>query len=369
MGIRGIPAAHGGFETFAEQLALYLIDRGWAVTAYCQGEGEVTSEPQPTVDYLWHGVERRTFTPRSTGPKATIEFDFACARDVLGRPGVDLVLGYNTAVLNLLQRARGRRVVMNMDGIEWKREKWSFAAKAWLMANELTGLNASTVAIADHPEIARQLARRSWRKPTMIPYGGHRITDASMDPITSMGLEPNNYYLTICRLEPENSVMQIVQGYCAAPRRHKLVVLGRLDPAQAFHRALIAAGGDKVFFPGAIYDAGIVGSLRFHARAYLHGHRVGGTNPSLVESLGAGNAVIAHDNVFNRWTAGEGQFFFDGIEKLSLLFDQLETDDAALVRARGAAVQRFERDFRWEKVLGAYERCLLDAGRMTAPHA
>lgn len=366
MGVRGVPGAHGGFETFAEQLALYLVDQGWQVTVYCQADdGALVPAHQPVVDH-WRGIERRTFAPRGTGPKATIDFDLACVRDVINRDGVDLVLGYNTAVFNLLQRSKGRHVVMNMDGIEWKRKKWSLPAKAWLLFNELVGLNASSVAIADHPEIARQLSRRSWRKPTMIPYGGHRIDDAPTAPITAMQLEPNGYYLCVCRLEPENSVLEIIRAYRAAPRRHKLIMLGRFDTRNSFHNSLIEAGGDAVIFPGPIYDAGIVSSLRFHTRAYLHGHQVGGTNPSLVESLGAGNAVIAHDNVFNRWTAGDGQFFFGDVAELAALFGRLETDDDALATARIAAIARYERDFRWEDVLGAYERCLLKAGRMHA---
>lgn len=368
MGTRGIPAAHGGFETFAERLALYLVGRGWQVTVYGQGEGAApTRDPsirEPIVD-RWHGIERRIFTPRRTGALGTIEFDRACVRDVIGRPGVDLVLGYNTAVFNLAQRLRGRRVVMNMDGIEWKRQKWSLPAKMWLFANELIGLNASTIAVADHPEIARQLSRRGIRKPVMIPYGAEVIEAASADPLAALGLSPGGYYLGVCRLEPENSVLEIVRAYRARSRAARLVLLGRLDADTDYHRALVEAAGDAVVFPGAIYDPATVGSLRFHARAYLHGHQVGGTNPSLVEALGAGNAVIAHDNRYNRWTAGDGQFFFADQSALATMFDRLEHDDGALVAARHAARTRFDRDFRWEDVLGAYERCLLAAGRST----
>lgn len=368
MGTRGIPAAHGGFETFAECLALYLVERGWQVTVYGQGEGAAptleTPMREPIVD-RWHGIERRIFTPRRAGALGTIEFDRACVRDVIGRPGVDLVLGYNTAVLNLAQRLRGRRVVMNMDGIEWKRQKWSLPARAWLFANELIGLNTSTTVIADHPEIARQLSRRGIREPVMIPYGATVIEAASAGPLAALDLSADGYYLGVCRLEPENSVLEIVRAYNAASRAAKLVLLGRLDPGSAYHRALAQAAGDAVVFPGAIYDAAVVASLRFHARAYLHGHQVGGTNPSLVEALGAGNAVIAHDNKYNRWTAGDGQFFFADQSALATMFDRLEHDDGALVAARQAARIRFDRDFRWEDVLGSYERCLLAAGHAT----
>lgn len=359
MGTRGIPAGHGGFETFAERLALFLVDRGWRVTVYGQGEG-VPNLIDPVVDY-WRGIERRIFVPHHDGALGTIEFDRACVRDVVKRPGVDLVLGYNTALFNLAQRWRGRRVVMNMDGIEWKRQKWSLPAKAWLFANELIGLHGTTVTIADHPEIARQLSRRTLKKPVMIPYGADRIDDAPTAPVAALGLTPGSYYLGICRLEPENSVLEIVEAYRATPRDAKLVLLGAIDPQNPFHRKLQAAADGAVIFPGAIYDPAVVGSLRFHARAYVHGHRVGGTNPSLVEALGAGNAIIAHDNAFNRWTAGDEQQFFADRAALAALFDRLERDETMLAAARVAARARFEQDFRWDDVLGAYERCLLAA--------
>lgn len=359
MGTRGIPAAHGGFETFVERLAPYLLARGWKVTVYGQGEGDPMLH-EPIVDD-WNGIERRTFVPRRDGAVGTMEFDQACVRDVMRRPGVDLVLGYNTALFNVAQRLRGRRLVINMDGIEWRRQKWSLPAKAWLLANELIALHSASVTIADNPEIARQLSHRTWRKPIVIPYGAPVITDAPVEPLAPFGLTPHDYYLGICRFEPENSMLEIVRAYCARERAPRLVLLGRLDPASDFHRALQEAAGDKVLFPGAIYDQDVVTSLRFHARAYLHGHQVGGTNPSLVEALGAGNAVIAHDNAFNRWTAGEGQFFFGSEAQLIALFNQLDHDDAALAQARRAGRARFDRDFHWDDVLGAYERCLLDA--------
>jgi hypothetical protein len=166
-GIRGIPAAHGGFETFAEHLSLYLVSRGWSVTVYCQADQPVKNEPR---EDKWNGVNRVTFGTTRAGSLGTIEFDFKCVRHSLNKPGVDLVLGYNTAVFNILQRLRGRRVLMNMDGIEWKRSKWGVAAKAWFFVNELIGANISNVAIADHPEIAKHVAgRRIKDSPVMIP--------------------------------------------------------------------------------------------------------------------------------------------------------------------------------------------------------
>lgn len=355
LGTRGIPAAHGGFETFAEHLALYLVARGWSVTVYCQVDG---SEGLPRED-VWQGVRRVNIAAPGSGAAATMLFDLKCVLDVLRRPGVDLVLGYNTAVFNVLQRIVGRRVIMNMDGIEWKRAKWSLLAKTWFYLNEVIGSNTSSTSIADHPEIATHLAGRSFRKAVMIPYGAATIEAASSDLLAPYDVEPDRYLISIARIEPENSILEMVQAFSATERTLKLLVLGRLDLANAYHRKVQESAGPNVIFAGAIYDQAVVRALRLHARAYLHGHQVGGTNPSLVESLGAGNAIIAHDNRFNRWTAGSGQLFFSTVDECAAAMSRVEQDQAWVDQAKQLSRQRHMADFQWDTVLGAYEQVLL----------
>lgn len=352
LGTRGVPAAHGGFETFAEKLALYLVSRGISVTVYCQSDGPVDLDGR---EDTWRGIHRVHFGTKRQGCTGTMEFDLACVRDVIKRPGVDLVLGYNTAVFNVLQRWKGRQVYMNMDGIEWKRSKWSLPVKLWFFANEIIGANLCQMPIADHPEIARHVARRCRTAPIVIPYGGDIVTEAPTKPIRDLGLSPDRYFLSIARIEPENSILEIIQAFNAADVEMDMAVLGRLDPENAYHRKIREVAGTNVIFPGAIYEDKTVKSLRFHARAYMHGHQVGGTNPSLVEALGAGNAVIAHNNRFNRWTAGSGQRFFNGVESCRDHIRRFARDDVALYGSRIAARARHDQDFRWQDVLIQYE--------------
>ena len=352
LGTRGVPAQHGGFETFAEHLALYLVARGWAVTVYCQCEDGSHADGETD---MWQGVRRVFFGTKRSGPIGTMEFDYKCVRHVLSQPGVDLVLGYNTAIFNLMQRLRGRRIVMNMDGIEWKRDKWSLPAKIWFYLNEVAGANLCHVAIADHPEIGRHVQRRCFKTPVVIPYGAHTIGNADAPPL---GLTPDRYFVSIARIEPENSILEMVQAAKALPDGFGCVVLGRLDDANAYHRAVRAAASDRVKFPGAIYEAPKVAALRYHARAYLHGHQVGGTNPSLVEALGAGNAVLAHDNRFNRWTAGEGQAYFTSVDACAAQMRALAEDDRRIEAARESARSQHTKWFLWDDVLHAYETVL-----------
>ena len=356
LGTRGVPAAHGGFETFAERLALYLVGQGASVTVYCQSDGPIDLNGRE--DY-WRGIHRVHFGTRRSGVAGTMEFDLACVGHVLRRPGVDLVLGYNTAIFNVSQRLKGRKVFVNMDGIEWKRAKWSVPAKIWLFLNEIIGANLATRPIADHPEIARHVARRSLRKPVVIPYGSDVVSAADEAPVLELGLRPDRYFISVARIEPENSILEIIDAFQSADTDMDLVVLGPLDPDNAYHRKVRNAGGGRTIFPGGIYADHRLKALRFHARAYFHGHQVGGTNPSLVEALGAGNAVIAHDNRFNRWTAGEGQRFFDTVESCAANVRRLARDDLALHAARIAARERHAKDFQWHDVLARYQTLLL----------
>ncbi|MDG5750967.1 DUF1972 domain-containing protein [Qipengyuania sp. XHP0211] len=356
IGIRGVPAAHGGFESFAARFAPYMIEQGHDVLVYCQDDDGAFG---PFEEDMWEGVRRVHVQPRRNGAVGTMDFDLQCIRDVAKRPGVDLVLGYNTAIFSLHQRMARRKIAINMDGIEWKRAKWSFPAKSWFFVNELLGANLAHVAIADHPEIARHVARRTRKEPVMIPYGSDRIESADVARIEAMGLAPHNYFVSIARVEPENSILELVQAFSKVDGDSKCVILGRLDETNAYHRAVRAAGNDRVVFPGAIYDQKRVQALRYFAAAYLHGHQVGGTNPSLVEALGAGRPVIAHDNRFNRWTAGEEQLFFSNRSEAAQAMRRIAGSNDLQDRLGQAALGRHQRDFTFDKVHRAYEEVLV----------
>ncbi|MDH0140975.1 DUF1972 domain-containing protein [Aquipseudomonas alcaligenes] len=355
LGTRGVPAQHGGFETFAEKLSLYLVGQGWQVTVYCQedaGEGLWES--------TWEGVQRIHIPVSQGGALGTIIFDLKATWHALSQRGLFLTLGYNTAIFNLLQRLKGQVNVINMDGIEWRREKWGAIAKTWFWLNERIGCWVGNHLVADHPQIKAHLATRvSQDKITMIPYGGDEVVAADAALLQRYGLEPGRFSVIIARPEPENSFLEMVRAFSARERGHKLVVLGNFQPdSNTYHRQVMQAASAEVVFPGAIYEAPVVQALRYFARFYLHGHRVGGTNPSLVEALGAGCAVIAHDNHFNRWVAGEGAAYFDGEAACAALFDRLLVDDTALQAMKAASGVRFQQCFTWPQVLAEYEQLL-----------
>jgi glycosyltransferase involved in cell wall biosynthesis len=238
----------------------------------------------------------------------------------------------------------------------------------WLWLNEWAGCRLNDRLVADHPGIRRHLQR--WRvrdKVEVIPYSAERVRgDASV--LTELGLEADAYYVIIARPEPENSIREIVSAFSRRKRRQKLVVLGDYGPDSGGYARLVRdVAGDEVVFPGAIYDARVVQDLRAHSRAYAHGHRVGGTNPSLVESLAAGSPVVAHDNEFNRWVAGPSAFYFSTEDACAEAFDALGRMDAEALEARRQASRlRFEEAFTRERVMGAYEELLLELALGTA---
>lgn len=354
LGTRGVPAAHGGFETFAEYLALYLVERGWHVVVYCQDDGV-----GPVFTDTWRGIERVHFPVAQSGPKGTIIFDWKATVHASQHKDLCLTLGYNTAVFCSLLRLKGIPNLINMDGIEWSRAKWSGVAKAWFWLNDWMGSWLGNHLVADHPEIKVHLQTRvNAKKITMIPYGADRIRNADEAPVRALGLVPGKFFTVVARAEPENSLLEIVQGFSMAKRGYQLVVLGNYQDGNVYHQTVKNAASDEVVFTGAIYDKAVVQALRFHSAAYIHGHQVGGTNPSLVEALGASNAVIAHDNRFNRWVAGKAAVYFNGAESFSSTLDQLLQDNAQLASMREQSNARYEDVFTWTAVLEQYEKLL-----------
>ncbi len=355
LGIRGVPAAHGGFETFAENLSLYLVARGWRVFVYCQEEGT-----GPMSLDSWRGVDRIRVPVRGNGAASTVHFDWICTRDAASHGDLCLTLGYNTAVFSAMLKARGVPNLINMDGVEWRRSKWSRPARWWFRINDWLGCWLADHLIADNPGIVDLLARRTRRQRIeMIPYGAEQLSDVPVTPLTAFGLESGGYFTVIARPEPENALLEIVTAFSRRPRGCKLAVLGDYYPQVPYHARVLRAAGPGVVFLGALYDRVVLDALRYHCLGYLHGHRVGGTNPSLVEAMSAGNAVIAHDNPYNRWVAGEGALYFRSSDDVDWAITQLAEFPGLRLRLAQASRSRAAEVFTWERVLRAYQDLLI----------
>lgn len=351
LGTRGIPASYGGFETFAEALAIGLVQRGCAVTVFCE-QGD--QEPIGT----YHGVRLVRIPAPRLGPLSTIVFDLRCL--LRARRSFDIVymLGYGAAPFCVIPRLFGRRVWINMDGVEWKRGKWSRAGRSYLRIMERVAVVVANRVIADSAAIREHLEARYGRLPhcDVIPYGADVMSNAEHTVLARFGnLMPSGYYLVVCRLEPENHVREIIAGFEASGSPYPLVIVGATEQPNAYVRALLERRSDHIRFVGAVYDQKPLAALRFHARAYFHGHSVGGTNPSLLEAMAAGNVVVAHDNPFNREVLRElGRYFSDPAQVTDAVrqLDQLETT-ARLATAQAVRKHVMER-YSWQRILDDY---------------
>lgn len=360
LGTHGVPAAYGGFETAAENVGLYLRDRGWNVIVYCQVPGRGATE----VDE-WNGLQRVRIREPREGWLGTASFDLASIRHAMSahEPGdVWLTFGYNTGVFDIVPRLRRIPNVINMDGMEWTRKRWGLLKQGILLANERLAGWVGDVLIADHPVIATYLRRHFGRRRVQtITYGAHEVSAAVTAPVEDLGLTPGAYGIVVCRPIPENSVLEIVTAWSSRRRGMPLVVVGPFGDDDPYHVAVKAAASDEVVFPGAVFEPERIQALRFHAALYLHGHTVGGTNPSLVEAMAAGNPVIAHDNVYNTWVAGPENAYFTGADDLAELLGDVLGDDARLAAMGEASRARFRDEFTWARIGGEYEHALRTA--------
>jgi glycosyltransferase involved in cell wall biosynthesis len=351
LGTRGIPARYGGFETFAEELSVRLVKRGIDVTVYCEAGAGVGDD-----DY--QGVHLVHIPAPCHGPLTTILFDLRCLWHARKAFDIVYMLGYGTSVFCFLPRLWGSMVWINMDGVEWARSKWGALAKFWFKLMETAAMWTPNRVIADAEGILRHLQLRHLHLPpvSVIPYGAPVIyvaPDANL--LDEWQLTPGKYYLLVCRLEPENSVKEIVKGYLQSESGNPLVVVGSIDPATDYLKELLQLNDGRIRFLGPVYDKRKLQTLRYHTLAYFHGHTVGGTNPSLLEALGCGNLVIAHNNIFNREVAGELATYFHNEQDLAESIRSVESYPLEqLNRMRAMAQERIKNVYSWDIITDTY---------------
>jgi glycosyltransferase involved in cell wall biosynthesis len=359
LGSRGIPARYGGFETFAEELAVGLVERGAEVTVFCE-RSNGTPAREPAREH--RGVRLVHVPAPRLGPLRTILFDLGCLWRA--RKGFDVVymLGYGSALFCGLPRRSGSEVWINMDGLEWRRRKWGRLARAWLRWNEGRALAVATRVVFDADAVrADVLARRPARADvSVIEYGARPPQTFDPGVLEELVLRPREYYLVVCRIEPENHVLEIVTAFARLATDRTLLVVGNVDGAGEYGRACRqAAGRARVRFLGALFDGTTLDTLRTGSRAVLHGHSVGGTNPSLLEALAAGAPVIAHDNPFNREVLGAEATCFHDTESLIEALRVVEARDAEEHGRLGdEARARVTTYYQWERIVAAYATLL-----------
>ncbi|MFE1647054.1 glycosyltransferase [Microbacterium sp. P01] len=351
VGTRGVPAAYGGFETAIEEVGKRLAERGHRVIVYTRGsESKEKTYLGMEVVHLPAVPQKQVETLSHTG--------FSVVHAMAGRkPDVAFVFNAANSPFLPLLRARRIPVALHMDGLEWRRSKWGARGKAYYRWAEEFGVRKADALIADAPGIADYYSHQFNVPTEMIRYGAPILESAPEEGVRELGLEPNGFHLVVARFEPENHVLEIVEGYRHSDAHMPLVVVGSAPYSADYTQAIRAAAADdpRIRFLGGVYDQDLLDALYFHAFTYVHGHSVGGTNPSLLRAMGAGTAVIAYDVAFNRETLDDQAWFFDSTRDVTGHFAAVEADRERAAELGASARSRARDVFRWDTVADAYE--------------
>lgn len=362
VGTRGVPAAYGGFETAVEEVGRRLVSRGHQVRVYTRGSETSHRE------HLGMEVVHLPALPQKQ--LETLSHSALSSLHLLVRQRPDAAFLFNAANAPFLPMLRAARLptALHMDGLEWKRSKWGGRGKAYYRWAEQFGVRQADALIADAPGIA-DYYRHQFDVPTeLIRYGAPLLDDVPAGRLRELELSPGGYHLVVARFEPENHVLEIVEGHRRSSAETPLVVVGSAPYSAEYTRRIHrAADGDaRIRLLGGVYDQDLLDALYAHAFTYVHGHSVGGTNPSLLRAIGAGTAVIAYDVGFNREVLEDDGWFFSDATDLTELFPRIEAD-AALAESNGRRHrERAARRFSWDEVATAYEDL---AARLAAGHS
>ena len=351
VGTRGVPAAYGGFETAVEEVGRRLADRGHDVVVYTRGSQSREKE------YLGMRVVHLPAIP--VKQFETLSHTGFSALHLIFRRRPDAAFVFNAANSPFVPLFRLRRVptALHMDGLEWRRSKWGPRGKAYYRWAEQFGVRTSDALIADAPGIADYYTHQFDVPTEMIRYGAPILDSVADARLDELDLRPGGYHLVVARFEPENHVLEIVEGFRRSNATLPLVVVGSAPYSNEYTEQIqqAAHGDDRIRLVGGVYDQELLDALYFHALTYDHGHSVGGTNPSLLRAMGAGTATIAFDVQFNREVLDGDGWFFTTPEEAAAAFERAEADRAGTRESGRRAQERAQAVFRWDKVADAYE--------------
>ncbi|MEO7117937.1 MAG: glycosyltransferase [Candidatus Limnocylindrales bacterium] len=349
LGTRGIPARYGGFETFAEELSVRLADRGHDVTVY----GRDRWVPRGMRSHRGVGIVRLP-APASKYLETVVHTLFSAAHVVTR--GYDIIYICNSANLPaaLLLRASGRRIILNVDGLEWQRAKWGVAGRtyyrscAWLAARSPIEVVTDARVIQDHYRTAYD------RQTHLFPYGTDLEPLPDDGTLERLGLQPKRYVLYVSRLEPENNAHVAIDAYARVRSDLPLAVIGDAPHAADYIGQIKQTRDPRVIFAGAVYGDGYR-VLRSHAAAYVQATQVGGTHPALVEAMGYGNAIVANDVPEHREVLGDAGLYYRGEDELARLLQEVLDRPELAARLGRSARERARDRYSWDGVTDAYE--------------
>ena len=359
IGTRGVPAQYGGFETAVEEVGRRLVERGHDVTVFCRnGDRAQRSYLGMRLVHL-PAVQRKVLETLSHTGLSVLHRESRSA---------DVAVVFNAANAPLLPVLRAARVpvAVHVDGLEWQRSKWGPTGRRYYQACERLSVRWADALIADAHGIQDHYRTVHRVDSTFIPYGAPVLERPALHRLGELDLAPGEYHVVVARFEPENHVLEAVDAHVRSAARLPLVVVGAAPYAHGYTARVraAAAGDDRVRLIGPVWDQELLDALYAGSLTYVHGHSVGGTNPSLLRAMGGGAAVLAYDVVFNREVLGDTGCFWPDADALAGLLLEAEADPAA-AHARGQrGQQRAAAQYTWDGVAEQYEQlCVQLLGR------
>lgn len=367
IGSRGIPAKYGGFETFAEGLSTRLAADGYDITVTCEYE-----PPESRIEN-YNGVNLIHFPLKSPGNYFLRKFyenlsDIYFLIKLARKFDIIYFLGIEVGLLLFIPKLLNRNLflIVNIDGVMWKRTKFNILERWLLKINHIFATIFADKIILDAESMGNYVSDSRKKKAVFIPYGVEEIENVPWDPqklrmlnysnIVWEKIKRNEYWLVVARLEPENNIHVIIEGFLKSKSRRPLVIVG--DPTSESYmkglKDLVRGYTSKVLMLGSIYDNDILNILRQNCFAYIHGHSVGGTNPSLLEAAILKNIILAHDNEFNREVCGDFAIYFSNSDDLK---DKIQLIEKSLTnyKLKMKLYDAVKKRYSWTKIVNEYK--------------
>ena len=348
LGARGIPARYSGYDTLAEALALGLNKSGAArVTIYCRSS-YYRSKPSTV-----HGAHLIYLPAPRLKALESLLHSFLSTMHVLFRK-VDVIyfLDPANAPFTLLLRLCGKRVIIHTNGLGWKRRKWGVLAQRYYKFVERVCAKTANALITDNPAMKEYYIKHYNTDSVYIPYGAKHHAGTNGIVYDEIDIFPKKYLLVVARLEPENNIDLIINEYTQSKLSMPLVIVGDSPYSPGYLRMLDEYSDSRVKFVGRINDQTKLNSLYKGAYLYIHGHEVGGTNPSLLRAMDAGTAPLVIDVPFNNEVIGGYGFVFNKKKgNLAGMLEDLAMDPKRVKRIGHSTQNRAQAEFTWDSVV------------------
>ena len=348
IGTVGLPSNYGGFETLTEYLTKDLGDR-FDITVFCSSTSYKTK-------LKTHNNAKLIYLPLNANGIQSIMYDIVSIFYALLFADTLLILGVSGCiVLPLVKLISTKKIIVNIDGIEWRRAKWGRFSKSFLKYSEKIAVRFADTIVTDN-KVIQQYVKNSYNIESIyIPYGGDHV---SKKTITTQVLKQftflnTPYAFKVCRIEPENNIHIILEAFANTSTINFVIVGNWTNNTYSKNLKLQYAHFKNICMLDPIYNQDILNQIRSNCFLYIHGHSAGGTNPSLVEAMSLGLPICAYDVSYNRETTSNSAIYFkDSIALQSLLQNQ----DTSVLNTNAKKMLLLASDnFTWRKIATAYE--------------